>query len=1604
MKRIPAIIICCIFLAAICTSARADWITKTITPGSQPRGVAINPVTNKIYVTNESSGNVTVIDGTTNATTTVACGSWPQGIDVNPVTNQIYLVNAISSTATIIDGATNDTSIVPVGSSAYTIAVNPATNKAYAVNGGSNSVTVIDGSTLTTTTVAVGSSPRYAAINPVTNQIYVVNRSGNSVTVIDGATNATTTVAVGANPQGVVVNAATNKIYVANYNSNTVTEIDGTTNDTVSIATAAGPGPMAVNPATNKIYVGCSANRVMLIDGATRDTVGIAAGAFIGSISVNPVTNKIYVVNSGAGASLLVINGQNNKTTTITSGTMTPFLRAVAVNPITNKIYIPVDRNDGVNYNVTVVDGSNADTANVATGGGPTGVALNPITNMAYTSNYWSNTVTAINCRTLACTTITAGSFPVAITLNPVTNRIYCGNISSGTVTVINGYDNTTTTLPYIGQPEKFAVNAITDKIYVCNANNTISVIDGAANTIDTLLLIPNPASPEGIALNPATNRIYVSNAGDNTVIEIDGATRDTAVIPVGVFPGGLAVNPVTNKIYVCNRTSNTVSIIDGITHAVASVTAGTLPYMAAVNPVTNKIYVANNNSDNITIIDGSNNTAVNIAGGDRPYSVAVNTVTNKVYVANYNSNNITVIDGATNATMTIPAGTNANSIAVDATTNKVYCSNFNGNNLTVISPVPDVDAHVRAIIDSLPGNRSYQPQPTLTGRAVNRWSPYRTGMMGVTNDWMAGQHEWSWAAGPYSGSPADSISWTYNWGSDSLLFGENIINIVPLEMQAGGTNNTGIGSAMAGNMLTYPVYYLDSIPPEQVALISPAINSYISDSSISFIWHEAKDNYDLGHYRVQIAANDSFSPIFVDTAIYDTSAMLILSSADSVYYWRVRAVDACGNIGQFSETRQFELDVTGPYTPTLLTPANNAWLSTDTAFCSWSAVTKSGKASPVYYIFKAYNLSDTINPIKCDTTYNTIDTVNVGQGRYRWLVEAHDQAGNLPGISEYYHFGYDVTPPSEAMLIIPADSLITNQDSISFCWHPCSDSISGMRDYKLQYAYDLSFASGLAETTLTDTAINLILPDSNYFWRVVSNDTAGNSNYSDVWYLSVDTHDPNAPNLMTPANNTWLAIDTAFCTWSAVAKSVKASAVYYVFKAYLLPDTINPLVVDTTYQTGDTILIGQGRYRWLVEAHDEAGNPPGLSGYYNFGYDKTPPVSPIVQISPTDSLVTNQSNVTFCWHPSTDAVSGIKEYAVVYAYDESFSTGLAETTLTDTSIVLNLPDSIYYWMVEARDTVGNVGVSYVWQLNVDTHDPDVPALASPSDNIWTDDTTVVFAWTEVVKKSKASEVSYILQLDSNNAFTAPIIEDTTNILLDTFNLAEGWYFWRVMAYDAAGNYGTYSTYRTFGIDTTAPIIQYVDSLTDDTYPPYGPYLVQSMIYDQSGVENVWLFYQINSGSWDSSAMWIQADTLCDTIPTQDVPIHEEWPVNYYIKAEDLLGHIKVSSTYLFTLCGPIGVSGKPERSMPTVYALDNAYPNPSRGQTTFKYQLPKESKVSLSIYNVVGQMIKRFDVGAKPAGYHQVNWNDNMLPNGVYIYQLKAGTFTSTKKMMVIR
>lgn len=88
----------------------------------------------------------------------------------------------------------------------------------------------------------------------------------------------------------------------------------------------------------------------------------------------------------------------------------------------------------------------------------------------------------------------------------------------------------------------------------------------------------------------------------------------------------------------------------------------------------------------------------------------------------------------------------------------------------------------------------------------------------------------------------------------------------------------------------------------------------------------------------------------------------------------------------------------------------------------------------------------------------------------------------------------------------------------------------------------------------------------------------------------------------------------------------------------------------------------------------------------------------------------------------------------------------------------------------------------------------------------------------------------------------------------------------------------------------------------------------------------------------------------------------------------------------------------------PKVYKLLNSFPNPSNGNVTFRYQLPKESKVTLEIYNISGQLIERINIGYQGIGNYNHKWCNKNLSNGIYIYRLIANDYTATRKMIYIK
>jgi Tol biopolymer transport system component len=90
--------------------------------------------------------------------------------------------------------------------------------------------------------------------------------------------------------------------------------------------------------------------------------------------------------------------------------------------------------------------------------------------------------------------------------------------------------------------------------------------------------------------------------------------------------------------------------------------------------------------------------------------------------------------------------------------------------------------------------------------------------------------------------------------------------------------------------------------------------------------------------------------------------------------------------------------------------------------------------------------------------------------------------------------------------------------------------------------------------------------------------------------------------------------------------------------------------------------------------------------------------------------------------------------------------------------------------------------------------------------------------------------------------------------------------------------------------------------------------------------------------------------------------------------------------------------------SKPQEFLTATVYPNPFNPQTTIQYKLSEPSKVSISVFNSVGQQVLRHDAGAKDAGTHSFIFNASELTTGTYFYRVETGPSTAAGKMLYMK
>ncbi|HMK38483.1 MAG TPA: T9SS type A sorting domain-containing protein [Bacteroidota bacterium] len=109
-----------------------------------------------------------------------------------------------------------------------------------------------------------------------------------------------------------------------------------------------------------------------------------------------------------------------------------------------------------------------------------------------------------------------------------------------------------------------------------------------------------------------------------------------------------------------------------------------------------------------------------------------------------------------------------------------------------------------------------------------------------------------------------------------------------------------------------------------------------------------------------------------------------------------------------------------------------------------------------------------------------------------------------------------------------------------------------------------------------------------------------------------------------------------------------------------------------------------------------------------------------------------------------------------------------------------------------------------------------------------------------------------------------------------------------------------------------------------------------------------------------------------------------------------------VQNKYLSEGGMPLSVGPAPDG--PVSFSLHQNYPNPFNPTTVIEFSVPQTGNVDLKVFNVLGQEVASLQHGVLPAGLHSVTFDASRLASGVYLYKITAGSFSSTKKMLLLK
>ncbi len=558
--------------------------------------------------------------------------------------------------------------------------------------------------------------------------------------------------------------------------------------------------------------------------------------------------------------------------------------------------------------------------------------------------------------------------------------------------------------------------------------------------------------------------------------------------------------------------------------------------------------------------------------------------------------------------------------------------------------------------------------------------------------------------------------------------------------------------------------------------LRSPWNGALIKDNTPTFTWGAVSH---AAGYRIQVDDDPVFGSMEIDVAVDDTTYTPAVPLVDNVTYsWRVQGIDGGSVSGAWSDVWTFTIDPLRLKPPVLSTPKDHSYTPDTTPTFTWVAVTHAVN----------YELQISDDPgfgtpredVQALTahTYTLPGDHALPYGVYYWRVRAQDASGNWSDWSYTNTLTITIlsSPKNAQHLVDTTPTLQWASAAYGAQYHVQVDEAGG------------DFSSATFEYTGTlRSATTSVLAGGDYQWRARADSGAGWSVWTPDWTFTITPPTTTAPALISPAGGVVLTTTTPNFNWNPVTNGDTYQIQIARTDTFAKPVQDETLPSGVTNYTAAPLLEG-GKYYWRVRGINSVGVAGAWSPARAFTLAQL--AAPVLSSPASGTKMTN-TTPNLAWNPVTNAVSYQIQLDTLSSFaspDQTANVGGAVYTTAA------LPDGKYYWRVRGVDTAGIPGKwSAVWNLTIDTTGPAQPVLYTPKDLAGMTDATPTLTW-----KTASTANQYRLQVAEDAAFTQIEVDVTVGGLTYTVPAADaldyGTHYWRVMARDALGNWGAWST------------------------------------------------------------------------------------------------------------------------------------------------------------------------------------------------------------------